>query len=35
MDHLFTKKSGFQGLCGVNDFRLVLQKANEGNENAK
>ena len=34
MDHLFTKKSGFKGLCGVNDFRVVLENAKNGDNNA-
>ncbi|MDN6325403.1 MAG: acetate kinase, partial [Corynebacterium sp.] len=35
IDTLFNKRSGLKGLAGANDFRLIQELINEGDENAK
>lgn len=35
IDTLFNKKSGLKGLCGENDFRAVLERADAGDESAR
>ncbi|ALG86199.1 acetate kinase [Gordonia phthalatica] len=35
IDTLFNKKSGLKGLCGENDFRSVLERADGGDEAAQ
>lgn len=35
IDTLFNRKSGLKGLAGANDFRLIQELINEGDENAQ
>lgn len=35
IDTLFNKKSGLKGLAGANDFRLIQELINEGDQNAQ
>jgi acetate kinase len=35
LDSLLNKESGLKGICGTNDMREVLQKAEEGDESAR
>lgn len=35
IDTLFNKQSGLKGLAGANDFRLIQELINEGDENAQ
>lgn len=34
VDHILNRESGLKGLCGVNDMREVLARANDGDEKA-
>ena len=35
IDTLFNKRSGLKGLAGANDFRLIQELINEGDDNAQ
>jgi acetate kinase len=35
LDSLFNKESGLKGICGTNDMREVLEKADAGDERAR
>jgi acetate kinase len=35
IDTLFNRRSGLKGLCGVNDFRLLQELINEGEQDAQ
>ncbi|KAB1503087.1 acetate kinase [Corynebacterium sp. 320] len=35
LDELLNRKSGLKGVCGANDFREILEKIEQGDEDAK
>jgi len=35
IDKLLNKESGLKGLCGINDMREVIDKSNEGDQQAR